>query len=100
MESLKTSCLQRDTSRLEYDFQSRPIEMSSRHSGQSQSDNIIKHLQVTRHRQADIAGTSSDEEFSSTEHLHTDAPTISRRKRKILKRKRESKDQLIFGIEI
>ena len=98
MESLKTSCLQRDTSRLEYDFQSRPIEMSSRHSRQSQSDNIIKQLQVTR--RADTTGTSSEEEFSSTEHLHTDAPTISRRKRKILKRKREFKDQLIFGIEI
>ena len=46
------------------------------------------------------ADTSSDEEFSSTEHLHTDLPTITKRKKKRLKRKREFKEQLMFGIEI
>ena len=86
----------RDRSRLEYDFQSRPIEMLNSHSRprKSQSDNK-KQLQYTY--QAD---TSSDEELSSTEHLHTDQPKFTKRKRKSSKRKGELKDQLIFGIEI
>ena len=93
VESVKTTSVQRDFSRLEYDFQSRPIGILSRHSRQSLTDNIKQ--QVTH--QAD---TSSDEEFSSTEHLHTDLPTITKRKKKRLKRKREFKEQLMFGIEI
>ena len=82
------------SSRLEYDVQSRPIEMLSSHSRKSQGDNI--NHQVTNFH----ADTSSDEEFSSTEHLPTDKPTFIKRKRKSFKRKGEFKDQLIFGIEI
>ena len=85
----------RDTStRLEYDFQSRPIQMLSSHSRQSQSNH--SNQEVTSYQ----ADPSSDEELSSTEHLPTDTPTSTKRKRKTLKRKSEFKDQLIFGIEI
>lgn len=82
------------SSRLEYDFQSRPIEMLSGYSRQAQSDS--SNQQVTSYQ----ADTSSDEELSSTEHLPTVTPTFTKRKRKILRRKSEFKDQLIFGIEI
>ena len=85
------------SSSLEYDFQSRPIEMLSRHSRQSQPDKIINQKVTSSSYQAD---TSSDDEFSSTEHSPRDKPTFTKRKRRSSKRKGEFNDQLIFGIEI
>ena len=63
------------SSRLEYDFQSRPIEMLSSYSRQAQLDNSNR--QVPRYQ----ADPSSDEELSSTEDLPTDidTPTLKRK---------------------
>ena len=85
-----TSRQGRTSSFLEYDLESRPIQMETSHKREKR--NIFYTYQ---------AGTeSSDEEFSSTEELDSGGPKVRRRKRTFPRRQSIHPDELLFGIEI
>ena len=84
-----------ETNYLEYDFQSRPMEMKN-----SQGRRPLGH---TRHLLPSInhdTVASSDSEASSTEDIQTYRINKTKRRKKFSKRKKISQDELVFGLDI
>ena len=77
---------------LEYDLESRPIEMTASHKRERR--NILYNSNAGPE-------SSSDGDFSSTEEFHSVGPRTRRRRRRTFqKRQNIPRDELLFGIDI
>ena len=81
----------RAPSYMDYDFQSRPIEMSGCRAG---------HKTKIFLNSREEAESSSGADLSSTEDLESGEHRTTRRKRTFYRRNKVSGDELLFGIEM